>query len=159
MMRNAQLYGKTRPVLILFFIGIFFAVLAPEAYGIDAYLSLKDKSRPLYLQNIKFYYFASRTGEETLIFFLNDQKKYHTYPFSNLREIQFLKLAGSRNMQPVLTASVMLKETGHVMNLTLMPLKEITGILNGRPWRYTITISGDEQEKAENLNKIRFRNF
>ena len=147
--------AKTLSIVIGCLLGCFFQ--SPPAQAIDAYLYLKDKMRPLYIQNIKFHFYKSHTGTEAIIVFIPEQGKYHHYAFDRLRDIEFQALAGSRNLQPIFKIRAYLEEKAHFLNVSLMPLSKISGIHKGRSWNYKLAITGDENEHAETLDKIHFK--
>ncbi len=145
-----------RIIYILLFVVLIIASRSNNAVATDAYLYLKDKIYPLYIQHIEFYYYKSHIGNESIVVLLKEQGKYHEYKFKHLRDIEFKQFIGARYLRPIFKIRVFLKESSHFLDASLMPLRKISGLYNGRSWSYNITIVGNNYEKAMNLDRIHF---
>ncbi len=129
---------------------------AGAAAAADAYLYIKGKMEPLYIQNIKFYYYNDRVSQETAIVIIKEQGKYHGMPFTELREIKFDKLVGNRNMKPVFKVEVQNQDGGVHIDGMLMPLRKISGSYQGRSWDFNLMLDQGYEQNADNLQAVKF---
>jgi hypothetical protein len=122
----------------------------------DARVFLKNRMSPLYIQNMKIQFAQQRMGQEALILFYKEQRKYMTYGFDQIRKVEFTKFVGYRKQSPVFQVDLHLVETGSKMGLSLMPVAMLTGINRGVPWKYKFNLDQGYEDNAWNIQAIEF---
>jgi hypothetical protein len=146
---------KTAPFRLVF-LAAMLLLWPAEGVATDAYLHLKNRVQPLYVQNVKMFYAGRWSGVEEAIVMRQDQLKYESYPFQRIRKIVVRGVSGFRNLHPVFQAELYLRETGHWIDVLLMPLRKISGTFSGRVWEYDMRIDYGHDDNAVNFKEIVF---
>lgn len=142
--------------LRLIYLAAMLVLWPTGALATDAYLHLKNRVQPLYVQNVKMFYAGRWSGVEEAIIMRQDQLKYESYTFQRIRKIVIRGVSGFRNLHPVFRAELYLRETGHWIDVLLMPLQKISGTFSGRVWEYDMRIDYGHDENAPNFKEIVF---
>ena len=141
--------------LIVAIIG--FSTVGPvPAAAAEARVYLHNRLRPLYIQNIEFHYARDYGSRESAIFFIKEQRKYSSYTFDRIRSMRFLGVVGYRRDAPVFKVDLWLDEPADGRVVHLMPLKMITGLNSGVPWRYRLKASSGYENNARQIKRIEF---
>lgn len=126
-------------------------------HSTNAYVYLKNRINPLYITDIKFFYYLTLKPVPALIFSFKEQRgKFQKYIFDEVREIDFDKVVGHKNLYPVFLIKVYLKRGGYYIPGFCLPLMKITGYLYNRKWEYYMQLDTEYEENAHNLKKILF---
>ncbi|GAB6162754.1 hypothetical protein JCM12298_19140 [Desulfothermus naphthae] len=135
---------------------IVVAMIIPKnSYSFDAYVFLKNRIVPIYVQNIKFYYATQTSGRESAI--CMGRGTYMEFNFNKIRQIKFLKYIGARrNLYPVYRVKISFNESCSDMELTLIPLKMIYGFSQGTTWRYRLLFNEGYKTNIDNIKSIKF---
>lgn len=106
----------------------------------DAWVYLEGRRNPMYIQDIKFEYPKQNRKIKQAIILIKGQRKYHSYNFYEIREINFRKLSGVQRRYPVYNVHITLRTPSHRIDTLLMPLKEVSGNYMGRQWNMNLKL-------------------
>ena len=122
----------------------------------EARVYLRNRLVPLFIQNIEFHYVREYGSRQTAIFFIKEQRKYISFGFDRIHSMRILAITGYRSGSPVFKVDLWLNEPAHGMVVQLIPLKMITGLNSGMPWRYKLNALSGYENNASQLKKIEF---
>ena len=142
-------------LLIAGILGLW-AIGSEPAGAAEARVYLRNRLVPLYIQDIKFHYAREYGSRQTAIFFIKEQRKYISFGFDRFRSMRILGVEGYRSGSPVFKLDLRLNEPADGMVVRLIPLKMITGLNSGVPWRYRLNALSGYEDKARQIKKIEF---
>ena len=145
-----------RFVLLIVVILGFWAIGSEQAKAAEARVYLRNRLVPLYIQNIEFHYAREYGSRQTAIFFIKEQRKYISFGFDRIRSMRILGIEGYRSGSPVFKLDLWLNEPADGMVVRLIPLKMITGVNSGVPWRYRLNALSGYEDNARQIEKIEF---
>ncbi|MEW6263015.1 MAG: hypothetical protein AB1641_08040 [Thermodesulfobacteriota bacterium] len=133
-------------------------VLHPDtSWAVMAQVFFQDKTQPLNIAETRFHYGDMQLGIEEIIIMFQGSRQFVGYNFKQVRRLEILELQGERKSFPVYLVTLSLKEPGREIKGRLMPLRRITGIYQGRPWKLELNLQEDDTAaNAESLKEIRF---
>ncbi len=150
--------------VLIFSFNFFLSLITPQnVNAVDAWLYLENRRKPLYIKDIKFNYPKQNRDLQDAIILIKGQKKYHSYPFSEIRKINFKKLSGVQKMYPVFNVHISLRTPSYRTDAYLMPLKEVSGNHMGRKWKIDMKLYDTDILKSTihrqdiKINKIVFK--
>ena len=147
---------KSQFLLLIVAMMGFATVGSEPAAAAEARVYLRNRLRPLYIQNIEFHYAREYGSRESAIVFIKEQRKYSSFAFDRMRRMRILDIVGYRGDAPVFKVDLWLDEPANGMVVHLMPLKMITGLNSGVPWRYRLKASYGYESNAGQIKKIEF---
>ena len=149
--------ARTSRYILLVIAALGFWAGKPEpAAAAEARVYLRNRLLPLFIQNIEFHYAREYGSRETAIFFIKEQRKYISFGFDRIRSMRILGIEGFRSGSPVFKLDLRLNEPGHGMVVQLIPLKMITGLNSGVPWKYKLNALSGYDDNARQIKKIEF---
>jgi hypothetical protein len=147
---------QNRLILLIAAMLGFWAIGSEQANAAEARVYLRNRMVPLFIQNIEFHYAREYGSRQTAIFFIKEQRKYISFGFDRIRIMRILGIEGYRSGSPVFKLDLWLNEPGHGMVVQLIPLKMITGLNSGVPWKYKLYALSGYDDKARQIKKIEF---
>jgi len=133
---------------------VFLCAQSPAAAA-DANLWLKGQSAPLFIKDIKLLYADSSRPSVEIVIMLGNPMSYEKHPLGDVDTIQFLEILGERRSNPVFKIHLKMRNFGYPRTVILMPLRELRGTHDGRPWKMAVDFGRDNDDKAESLKELR----
>ncbi|WP_243313645.1 hypothetical protein [Fundidesulfovibrio agrisoli] len=128
---------------------------ASPAEAADANLWLKGHSAPLFIKNIQLLYADSSRPSVEVVIMLGNPMSYEKHLLGDVDSIEFLEILGERRSNPVFKIHLKMRNFGFPRTVILMPLRELRGTHDGRPWKMAVDFGRDNDDKAESLKELK----